>query len=78
MYNTVEYSYEDKKHHLTDDDTLEAYKKAKSLHPNAIVVLEDLACGHWDVDIYETPEQKESFYKKRLAKIFNQWRNRVG
>jgi hypothetical protein len=77
MYNSAEYSYENEKHHLTDDDALEQYKKAKTLHPDAIVVLEDLECGHWDVDIYKTPEQKEVFYKNRLTKLFSQWREKV-
>ena len=76
MYNSFEYSYENTKHHLDDDEALEYYKRAKKLHPDAIVVLEDLACGHWDVDIYETPEQKELFYKKRLSNYFNKWRKK--
>lgn len=76
MYNTVEYSYENEKRHLHDDDALERYKEAKLQHPGAIVVLNDLDCGHWDVDIYETPEEKEKFYKKTVSKTMNHWLQR--
>ena len=77
MNNTVEYSYENEKRHLHGNDALERYKEAKLLYPNAIVVLNDLDCGHWDVDIYETSKQKEVFYKKRLSQILNQWRKKL-
>lgn len=77
MYNTVEYTYEDQKHHLTDDDAVDAYKKAKRLHPDALVILDDLSCGHWDVDIFETPKQKEVFYQKRLSRLLREWRNKI-
>lgn len=77
MYNVVEYSYDDEKHHLNDKEALEAYTKAKKLHPGAIVVLDDLACGHWDVDIYETPEQKNAYYTKAIVRKLKQWRDKA-
>ncbi len=77
MYNTVEYSYDTGNRHLTDDEALDYYKKAKATHPNAIVVLDDLNCGHWDVDICVTDEQKKMFYRRRLEGLYKQLLNRL-
>lgn len=76
MYS-AEYTYNEEEHHLTENGALEAYKKARTEHPGAIVVLDDLNCGHWDVDIYETPEQKEAFYKREVVKLLRYWRSKV-
>jgi hypothetical protein len=72
MYNTVEYSYETGTRHLTDDEALETFKRAKQSNPDAIVVMDDLSCGHWDVDVYTTDSQKKSYYRKRVDRLYNQ------
>lgn len=77
MSNYTEYTFESKDQHLKEVDVLDQYKKAKALNPDAIVILEDLSCGHWNVNIYKTPEQKEEFYKKRISRLFGEWRRKL-
>ena len=72
MYSTVEYTYDNDRRHLSDDDAIEAYKSAKLSHPDAIVILEDLNCHHWDVRVYENEKQKELYYHKRLNSVYRQ------
>lgn len=64
--NILEYSYEENNRHLDGDEALEKYRREKAKHPDAYVVLDDLECGHWDVEVHETPQEKESFLRKKL------------
>ena len=70
MY-TSDYSYENEKTHLSENDVLESYKKTRMENPGAIVVLKDLDCGHWDVEVYDTPERKEVYYRQSISKLLN-------
>lgn len=76
MYDTLDYSYESEDRHLNDDEVLESYKKAKAQKPNAIVILDSLNCGHWDIDVYETPEQKEAYYRKSISALLSKFRTK--
>lgn len=71
----LDYSYDDETHHLDDDEALEKYKREKALHPDALIVLDDLACGHWDVDVYKSSDEKEAFLRKRVDKILEKFAN---
>jgi len=68
--NILEYSYDENTRHLDDDEALEKYNREKSLHPDAIITLVDLDCGHWDVETYKTSEEKESFLRKKLSSLW--------
>jgi hypothetical protein len=67
--NILEYSYDDNTHHLDDREALEAYKREKAAHPDAYIVLDDLDCGHWTVEVHESPQEKESVLRKSLATL---------
>lgn len=63
--NILEYSYEENTRHLNDDEALEKYKREKALHPDALVVLNDHNCGHWDVEVYKTDDEKREYIEER-------------
>ncbi len=75
---TLEYTYEDRPHrsHLDDTEALEKYKKEKTANPDALIVLDDLDCGHWGIDVYETQEEKEVFYQNYVSSLKNKWLDR--
>lgn len=58
--------------HLNEKQALERYRRAISNQRDALVVLEDLDCGHWTVNEYKTDAEKETFIRKRLAQYFEQ------
>lgn len=66
MPEVLEYTYSERPEHLTDDEAVAKYSTAKREHPNALVVLRDLDCGHWQVKVYETTAEKNTFLKRRL------------
>lgn len=68
-----EYSYEDDTCHLDDDEALEIYRREKAIHPDALIVLDDLHCGHWDVEVYRTEEEKEEYLGKRVRGILERF-----
>jgi hypothetical protein len=70
-----EYSYEDETLHLNDEEALESYRREKTRHPDALVVLDDLRCGHWDVEVYETEKEKEEYLGKRARGILERFAN---
>jgi hypothetical protein len=68
--NILEYSYDYERQPLDDDEALEKYKREKSLHPDALVVLDQFDCGrHWDVKVYKSEEEKEMYLRKRVMRI---------
>lgn len=67
MNGVAEYTYE--KNHLTEAEALERYEREKSLYPDGLVVLEDLDCGHWEVNVYRTESEKEIFFQKKLTEM---------
>ncbi|HEX8746732.1 MAG TPA: hypothetical protein VF717_05990 [Pyrinomonadaceae bacterium] len=74
MSSIVEYSYEYDNGHLSEEEALEKYSREKANHPNAIVIIDDLDCGHLEVEVYETEREKQAFYRKKLAEYFdNVW-----
>jgi hypothetical protein len=73
MSAVLEYAYEYKTRHLDDKEALEKYESEKKRNPNAIVVLDELDCGHWDVQVYESQEEKEEYLRERLADILERF-----
>lgn len=61
--------------HLTDAEAIERYGKEKSLHPDALIVLEDLDCGHWNISVYDTEEEKEEFVKNKWSEFLGQFKS---
>ncbi len=68
-----EYSYEDDTFHLTDEEALETYRREKAIHPDALIVLDDLHCGHWDVEVYKTRDEKEEYLGKKARSILERF-----
>ncbi len=69
MSEPVEYTYEDRSDHLSERDALERYARAKREYPNALVILQDLDCGHWQIKTYETDDEKNAFLHRRLGSM---------
>ncbi len=68
-YNNV---YKEKPHdHLSRSEALQQYQLLKRKFPNALVELEQLDCGHWQVVAHTTKEEKDQFVK-------NKWNEMVG
>ncbi len=63
----VEYAYETP--HITESEVLERYAREKTRHPNAIVNIEDLDCGHFNVEVYESESEKQVFYNKQINRL---------
>lgn len=64
-------SYEYEKKHLNGKDALERFRKEKASHPNSLITLEDLDCGHWTVNVYETEVEKEAYLRKKLSDMIS-------
>ena len=72
MPDFVEYKYDPD--HLTEKEALERYKLEKARHPNSIVTLDKLECGHWTVKVYSSVSEKESALRRKLDDyIGNVW-----
>lgn len=69
MPEPLEYSYEENADHLSEGEVLERYTRAKREHPNALIVLRDLDCGHWQIRTYETDDEKNAFLRKKLSSM---------
>lgn len=65
-----EYTYEPKRSHLDQSEALNEYKRALKNHPDALVVLDDLDCGHWNVVVLKTAAEKNRFYRRRLNSLY--------
>ena len=70
MPEVLEYTYEDRPDHLTDREAIERYTKMQANHPDALIMLRDLDCGHWQVRMYETEAEKNAFLRRRLSLVF--------
>ena len=71
----LEYSYDENTEHLDDAEALEMYRREKAQHPDALVVLDDLSCGHWDVEVYKTEEEKREYLEKRARSTIRKFLN---
>ncbi len=69
MSEPLEYSYEEQSDHLSEGEALERYTRAKREHPNALIMLRDLDCGHWQIKTYETDDEKNALLRKKLASM---------
>ena len=70
MSEPIEYSYdEENAQHLSDGEALERYSRARREHPDSLVILRDLDCGHWQIRTYETAEEKNAFLSRRLTSM---------
>lgn len=59
--------------HLTAKQAMSRYAKVRSEKPDALVILEDLDCGHWRVNQFETPPEKNAY----LLSYLESFRNRL-
>ena len=57
--------------HLNDREASDTYRKEKTNNPDAIVTLEELVCGHWNVGVYATPAEKEAFLYNKMVDMVN-------
>lgn len=71
--NILEYSYESENEHLDDAQALDFFKKETALHPDALVVIDDRRCGHWDVEVYKSKAEKTEYLQKRISQIFDRF-----
>lgn len=69
MSTIKEYEYDED--HLTESEALERFKAERMEHPNALVILQDLRCGHWSVRVYDSAEEKDEFLYERLNSMFD-------
>ncbi len=60
--------------HLNDAQAIERFRKEEALHPDALVLLEDLDCGHWEVSVYATEEEKEEFIRNKWSDFLSQFK----
>ena len=72
-----EYSYDIVSSHLSEKKAIEQYERAKSSYPDALVELKDYDCGHWSVQIYQTPSEKQEFFHRRLNSILSKLLSRL-
>jgi hypothetical protein len=77
MSDTLEYSYEEAPSHLTESEALDGYTKARLEHPDALVRLRDLDCGHWQVTIHETPAEKDALFRETFASMLRTFWTRL-
>lgn len=70
----AQYTYETKNKHLSEKEALDLYTKEKARHPGAIITLEDLDCGHWIVNVYQTDREKDILIRRKLTHLIdNLW-----
>ena len=69
MPEIVEYSYDDPTDHLTEREAIEQYSALRETSSDALVVLRDLDCGHWQLKTYTTTEEKNGFLRRRLESM---------
>jgi hypothetical protein len=71
MKEIEEYTYEPKNKHLSDREASDKYIKEKGRNTGAIVTLEELDCGHWNVNVYSTSFEKELFLYNKMMDMVN-------
>lgn len=71
MREIEEYTYGSKNKHLNDREASDTYRKEKVGNPGAIVTLEELDCGHWNVSVYTTPSEKEALLYNKMVEMIN-------
>jgi hypothetical protein len=69
--DTYEYGYE--VNHLEENEVMDKYRKEKAAHPDALVVIDDLDCGHWTVRVYRTDKEKEVYYRRRAERMLGKF-----
>jgi hypothetical protein len=75
MREIEEYTYGSKNKHLNDREASDTYRKEKADNPGAIVTLEELDCGHWNVSVYATPSEKEALLYTKMIDMVNALRS---
>ena len=74
MHAILEYSYDEKETtHLNSRDALNAYKKAIAIHRDALVILDDLDCGHWNVDVIQSDDEKQAYYGSKARTFYRRF-----
>ncbi len=51
--------------HLTHSEALEKYQSLKAEFPDALIELEEMACGHWQVLAHKSESEKDAFINRR-------------
>jgi hypothetical protein len=74
MPEVVEYApYDQAEGHLSENEALKRYERVRSEHPEALIILKDLDCGHWKLIVKETEAEKSQYigdYFSRVLKRF--------
>lgn len=68
--HVAEYSYDKAQGHLTDREALEYYKKTREAFKDALITLNDLDCGHWSVDVYQSDDEKDALYRQKASEMY--------
>lgn len=71
------YTFDYKPRHLTEKEVLTRYQNVKTSEPDALVVLEDLDCGHWTVNVYRTKREKNNYLKHRADSLIQRLLERI-
>jgi len=74
MPSVAEYTpYDRDSDHLPENEALKLYSAMKASDPEAIVVLRDLDCGHWQVRRYSTQVEKNEYLNRYLRRIYGRF-----
>jgi hypothetical protein len=63
----AEYAYETP--HLKESEVADRYTREKSRYPDAIVTIDNLDCGHFNVEVYRTENEKQAFYNRHVNRL---------
>jgi len=69
-FDEYEYGFEA---HFDEGEALDRFKLEKAKNPTALVVIEDLPCGHFEVNVLKTEREKQAFYRKKFTNIFTEF-----
>jgi hypothetical protein len=69
----LEYSYESESEHLDDAQAIDFFRKERARNPDALVVIDDRPCGHWDVETYNSKQEKTEYLQKRISQIYDKF-----
>jgi hypothetical protein len=64
-----EYEYEFETH-FSEGEAVDRYVQEKEKHPDSLVVLENLSCGHFEVKVFKSEKDKQAFYRRKLTETF--------
>lgn len=56
--------------HFDEDEAVDRYNRERQKHSSALVVIEDLSCGHFEVNVYKSEKDKQAYYRRKLSSVF--------